>query len=100
MARPQHLDRLPRRAGHHKRLRRTAALITAVIRMPAADTVLWSGGRLRTGGMRPVKDTVRRSDLAGVIVRVLQRILALTAAIWHDDETGAPVLRSLAAYDR
>lgn len=35
----------------------------------------------------------------GVIVRVLQRILALTAAIWHNDRIGAPVLRSLTAYD-
>ena len=35
----------------------------------------------------------------GVIVRVLQRILALTAAIWHNDPTGQPVLRSLMAYD-
>ena len=36
---------------------------------------------------------------AGVMVRVLQRILALTAAIWHNDTTGQPVLRSLVAYD-
>jgi hypothetical protein len=36
---------------------------------------------------------------AGVIVRVLQRILALTAAIWHNDNTGQPVKRSLTAYD-
>jgi hypothetical protein len=36
---------------------------------------------------------------SGVIVRVLQRILALTAAIWHNDTTGQPVLRSLTAYD-
>jgi hypothetical protein len=36
---------------------------------------------------------------AGVIIRVLQRLLALTAAIWHNDHTGAPVLRSLTAYD-
>lgn len=35
----------------------------------------------------------------GVIVRVLQRILALTAAIWHNDHTGQPVKRSLTAYD-
>jgi hypothetical protein len=35
----------------------------------------------------------------GVMVRVLQRILALTAAIWHNDHTGAPVHRSLTAYD-
>jgi len=36
---------------------------------------------------------------AGVAVRVLQRILALTAAIWHNDATGQPVPRSLLAYD-
>ncbi|MFD8726338.1 IS982 family transposase [Streptomyces sp. NPDC059629] len=35
----------------------------------------------------------------GVAVRVLQRILALTAAIWHNDHTGQPVLRALTAYD-
>jgi hypothetical protein len=35
----------------------------------------------------------------GVMVRVLQRILALTAAIWHNDHTGQPVKRSLVAYD-
>ncbi len=33
------------------------------------------------------------------IVRVLQRILALTAAIWHNGRTGQPVKRSLLAYD-
>jgi hypothetical protein len=36
---------------------------------------------------------------AGVITRVLQRILALTAAIWHNDHTSQPVKRSLIAYD-
>ena len=35
----------------------------------------------------------------GVIARVLQRILALTVAIWHNDATGQDVLRSLTAYD-
>jgi Transposase DDE domain len=35
----------------------------------------------------------------GVVVRVLQRILALTAAIWHNDNAGQPVMRSLLAYD-
>lgn len=35
----------------------------------------------------------------GVKVRVLQRILALTSAIWHNDHTGQPVRRSLLAYD-
>jgi len=35
----------------------------------------------------------------GVLVRVLQRLLALTAAIWHNDHTGQTVRRSLLAYD-
>ncbi len=35
----------------------------------------------------------------GVWVRVLQRVLALTAAIWHNDRIGAPVARCLTAYD-
>jgi hypothetical protein len=35
----------------------------------------------------------------GVAVRILQRILALTAAIWHNHHTGQPTLRSLIAYD-
>jgi DDE family transposase len=36
---------------------------------------------------------------AGVTARILQRILALTAAIWHNDHTGQPVKRSLIAFD-
>jgi transposase len=36
---------------------------------------------------------------AGVITRIAQRLLALTAAIWHNDHTGQPVRRSLLAYD-
>lgn len=36
---------------------------------------------------------------SGVVARVMQRILALTVAIWHNDHTGKPVLRSLTAYD-
>jgi hypothetical protein len=36
---------------------------------------------------------------AGVAVRVLQRILALTAAIWHNHNTRRATLRSLVAYD-
>jgi hypothetical protein len=35
----------------------------------------------------------------GVAVRVAQRILALTAAIWFNNLTGAPVTRSLTAFD-
>ncbi|MFB9531786.1 transposase [Nonomuraea roseola] len=35
----------------------------------------------------------------GVAVRILQRILALTAAIWHNDHTGQPTMRSLTTYD-
>jgi DDE family transposase len=37
--------------------------------------------------------------IEGVTVRVLQRLLALTAAIWHNNRTGQAVMRSLVAYD-
>jgi Transposase DDE domain len=43
----------------------------------------------RHGGRTPI----------GVWVRILQRILALTAAIWHNHHTDQPTLRSLVAYD-
>ena len=35
----------------------------------------------------------------GLWARISQRILALNAAIWHNWQTGAPVKRSLTAYD-
>ena len=38
-------------------------------------------------------------SVSGVVARVLQRLLALTAAIWHNETTQQPVLRSLTAYD-
>lgn len=36
---------------------------------------------------------------AGVITRIAQRLLALTAAIWHNWKLNTPVKRSLIAYD-
>ncbi|MFJ9030509.1 IS982 family transposase [Streptomyces sp. NPDC102274] len=41
----------------------------------------------------------RGRTAGGVIVRVMQRILALTTAIWHNDATGQATLRSLTKYD-
>jgi hypothetical protein len=35
----------------------------------------------------------------GILARVLARVLALTAAIWHNDKTSQDVKRSLIAYD-
>lgn len=35
----------------------------------------------------------------GVAVRIAQRLLALTAAIWHNRATGQPITRSLVAFD-
>ena len=37
--------------------------------------------------------------VGGMISRVVRRLLALTAVIWHNHHTGQPVLRSLIAYD-
>ncbi|MDD4868225.1 MAG: IS982 family transposase, partial [Mycobacterium sp.] len=36
---------------------------------------------------------------AGVCARVAQRILAPTAAIWHNDHLGTTIKRSLTAYN-
>jgi hypothetical protein len=35
----------------------------------------------------------------GVLVRIWQRLLALTAVIWHNDHIGQTIKRSLIAYD-
>lgn len=73
----------PQRAGAHlfKPLRQVIESINQTLK-----------GQLdleRHGGKSP----------AGVAVRILTRVLALTAAIWHNDKTGQPVKRSLIAYD-
>ncbi len=39
-------------------------------------------------------------SIDGVTTRIAQRILAMTAAIWHNRATGQPVTRSLTAYDQ
>jgi hypothetical protein len=82
LLRPARKDE-PARAGAHlfKPLRQIIESVN--------DTLKGQLGLERHGGHTP----------AGVIVRILQRILALTAAIWHNDTTGQPVLRSLVAYD-
>jgi len=38
-------------------------------------------------------------SIDGLGARIGQRLLALTAAIWHNRATGQPVTRSLIAYD-
>jgi hypothetical protein len=38
-------------------------------------------------------------SIDGVGARIAQRLLALTAAIWHNRATGQPITRSLIAYD-
>jgi hypothetical protein len=35
----------------------------------------------------------------GVLTRIVQRLFALTAAIWHNHHSGQPTLRSLTPYD-
>lgn len=37
--------------------------------------------------------------IEGVAIRVAQRVLAMAAGIWHNNKTGAPVTRSLIAFD-
>ena len=86
----QHLRLLrPARKGEHER---PGAHLFKPLRQTIESINQTFKGQLdleRHGGHTP----------AGVMVRVLQRILALTTAIWHNDHTGAPVHRSLTAYD-
>ena len=52
---------------------------------------------------RALRITATKADggwiIAGVCARVAQRILALTATIWHNDNLGLSIRRSLTAYD-
>lgn len=41
----------------------------------------------------------RGKTIAGVCTRIAQRVLALTAALWHNDNLGLTTRRSLTAYD-
>ncbi|MGH3353903.1 MAG: IS982 family transposase, partial [Nocardioides sp.] len=41
----------------------------------------------------------RGKTIDGVCARIAQRVLAMTAAIWHNDRLGLTVRRSLTAYD-
>jgi hypothetical protein len=81
-----HLVRPDRRgeATPHGRLARCRQWIEAII-----DTLK---------GQLTLEDHGGRT-LAGVHARVAARLLALTAAIWHNHTTSAPLKRSLIAYD-
>ena len=117
-----HQEMIPSRALRPPRRGRPALLRHRVRRHPGrtAATAAAPGPprRTRTPRRAPVQapapdHRIDQSDLksqlhldrhgghtpAGVMVRILQRILALTAAIWHNDHTAAPVHRSLTAYD-
>jgi hypothetical protein len=74
---------LPKQPGYNKRLRKAAELVRHVTTFKGQLDLERHHGR--TPG--------------GVIVRVLQRLLALTAAIWHNQHAGQPIMRSLTSYD-
>jgi Transposase DDE domain len=57
------------------------------------ESVNWS-----LKGQLSLEEHGGRTD-AGIFTRVLVRVLALTAGIWHNDKTGQDAKRSLIAYD-
>lgn len=109
--------------GYNKRLRHSAGLpITFALTNPkddervvARDMLEIEPGLLDQRFLKPLRqisesinqtlkaqlDLERHGGrkLEGVAARVLERLLALTAAIWHNEQTGRPVRRSLIAYD-
>jgi|SRR5215213_1014323 hypothetical protein len=82
LLRPARKDEPPRRGG--RQLKPLRQIIESV-----NDTLKGQLSLEQHGGHSP----------QGVAVRVLQRLLALTAAIWHNHHSRQPVLRSLTAYD-
>ncbi len=70
--------RKPRRTGGERRGK-----------IPGMINISERRGLERHGGRVP----------AGLWARIVQRLLALNAAIWHNWQIGAPVKRSLIAYD-
>ena len=109
-SRPDHHRRQgllrPRVRGRPRRPRRSrCSAPPARARRPRAGAALLQAAPPdhRVGQRHPQRParprTPRRPHRAGVCVRVLQRLLALTAAIWHNDHTGQPTPRSLTAYD-
>ena len=61
-------------------------------------SVAASGPLLEVGDLRVDFHHGGRT-IDGVLTRAWQRLLALTAVIWHNDRTGQDVKRSLIAYD-
>ncbi len=79
----------PRRAGEPPRRDRELFKPLRQVVESIFDTCKGQLDLERHGGRTP----------AGVMVRIQQRLLALTATIWYNDRTGQPVKRSLLAYD-
>ena len=76
---------------------------TAATRHPGTGSIGWIRQWIES-----VNDTLKgQLDLErhggrtteGLYARITQRLLAMAAAIWHNWATGAPVKRSLIAYD-
>jgi hypothetical protein len=79
----------PRRAGEPPRHGRELFKPLRQVVESIFDTCKGQLDLERHGGRTPT----------GVMVRIQQRLLALTATIWHNDRTDQPVKRSLLAYD-
>jgi hypothetical protein len=86
-----HAITLPRPARKDEAARHGEPLLRSVRQLieSVSDTLKGQLGLEAHGGR----------TLEGVAIRVAQRILAMAAPIWHNNRTGAPVTRSLIAYD-
>jgi hypothetical protein len=91
--------------------REIAGTDLSLLRPVRKGEALWAGKELFKP-LRQVAESVNQTlkgqlDLEGhggrtengILTRILYRILALTAAVWHNDQTGQDVKRSLIAYD-
>jgi hypothetical protein len=70
-----------------------------IISCPQAPGDTFVEAHPRRDGVWTTEDRVAGRVPAGLWARIVQRLLALNAAIWHNWQIGAPVKRSLIAYD-
>ncbi|MFD8996554.1 hypothetical protein ACFVZS_17720 [Streptomyces abikoensis] len=80
-----------------------ADMLTQDADLPAThpgQTVIGDKGYIsKPSRANSTSNTMGPGPLPGVLARVGQRVLAPAAAIWHNRANGAPLTRSLIAYD-
>ena len=80
------------------RVRQKGSIDSSILAVKSPTMAVWASICFKYKGHLDLERHGGRA-IAGVCTRVAQRILALTATIWHNDNLGRDIRRSLTAYD-